>query len=472
LAGGTLTGALNGTTASFSGEVGSTDFAPTGLTGATAASRYVGGTTNGAPTSGTFAVGDIVVDQTATIWVCTVAGTPGTWNPTTDGDIVLRSASGTAGNGEITVFQGGSAGQTINLPSSPVGGTTYQILNTANVSVNIKGNTYPLFIDGATLGAGSTYSVVVNATFTFTFVAGAINKWYCTSSNDADNLTGVVAIANGGTGLSTIGSNGTVPVSNGTSLSYGTTINGTAIPSSATLLTSTTGVTTLAGGTTGLTPASATSGAVTLAGTLVVANGGTNATTAYQAGLNVAPQPSGGVGWTPATISTPIKAVTFDTAVNAGTVAPTVGVAQYMMVYLLAGTVINTIGINVSTTTGFTLCAGLYNATGQVAANTAAGTAFASGSTGLQTVNLTSSYTVPTTGVYWVGLLFPNGTTAPTIVRSTQTTASYTNCGFTSTANNLSGGRYATLGTSLTQLPSTISGTPTNQGGMLWAIIY
>ncbi|HEV2375856.1 MAG TPA: hypothetical protein VGS19_27275 [Streptosporangiaceae bacterium] len=54
-------------------------FAPTGLTGATAASRYVGATASGAPASGTFAVGDHVIDQTGYLWVCTVAGTPGTW---------------------------------------------------------------------------------------------------------------------------------------------------------------------------------------------------------------------------------------------------------------------------------------------------------------------------------------------------------------------------------------------------------
>ena len=54
-------------------------FAPTGLTGATAVSRYVGATINGAPTSGVFAVGDFVIDQTGNIWICTVSGSPGTW---------------------------------------------------------------------------------------------------------------------------------------------------------------------------------------------------------------------------------------------------------------------------------------------------------------------------------------------------------------------------------------------------------
>ena len=51
----------------------------TGLPGATAASRHAGATASGAPTTGTFAVGDFVVDQTGAMYVCTVAGTPGTW---------------------------------------------------------------------------------------------------------------------------------------------------------------------------------------------------------------------------------------------------------------------------------------------------------------------------------------------------------------------------------------------------------
>lgn len=82
--------------------------APAGLTGATVASRYVGATASGAPVSGTFAVGDYVVDRTGSFWVCTAAGTPGTWvhvsgggggfsNPmTTLGDLIYGGASGTA----------------------------------------------------------------------------------------------------------------------------------------------------------------------------------------------------------------------------------------------------------------------------------------------------------------------------------------------------------------------------------------
>jgi hypothetical protein len=50
-----------------------------GPTGAVAATRYAGGTASGAPASGSFLKGDFVIDQTGKVWVCTVAGSPGTW---------------------------------------------------------------------------------------------------------------------------------------------------------------------------------------------------------------------------------------------------------------------------------------------------------------------------------------------------------------------------------------------------------
>ena len=51
----------------------------TGVPGAQAASRYAGATSSGAPVSGTFLTGDYIIDQTGSIWICTVAGAPGTW---------------------------------------------------------------------------------------------------------------------------------------------------------------------------------------------------------------------------------------------------------------------------------------------------------------------------------------------------------------------------------------------------------
>ncbi|HMC69890.1 MAG TPA: hypothetical protein VKJ07_12115, partial [Mycobacteriales bacterium] len=54
-------------------------FAPTGLTGATQVTRYVGGVATVAPTTGTFAIGDYVISRNGKVFVCTVAGSPGTW---------------------------------------------------------------------------------------------------------------------------------------------------------------------------------------------------------------------------------------------------------------------------------------------------------------------------------------------------------------------------------------------------------
>ncbi len=54
-------------------------FAASGITGAVTASRFVGGTASVAPTTGTFAVNDFVITSTGRVFVCTVAGTPGTW---------------------------------------------------------------------------------------------------------------------------------------------------------------------------------------------------------------------------------------------------------------------------------------------------------------------------------------------------------------------------------------------------------
>lgn len=54
-------------------------WAASGLTGAANASRHAGGTASGAPGSGSFLVGDFIVDQTGSLWICTVAGSPGTW---------------------------------------------------------------------------------------------------------------------------------------------------------------------------------------------------------------------------------------------------------------------------------------------------------------------------------------------------------------------------------------------------------
>ena len=172
-----------------------------GLTGATTATRFVGGTTAGAPTSGTFAVGDFVVDRTATIWICTVSGTPGTWSPVVPNSLVLRSATATAGLGELTIFTtSGTSGQTITLPANPQNGASYAIKNISSFTVNILGGTNSISIAGTTYSAATPYTIPLNTEYNFVY-SGSL--WYCFGTTDLAACGGTTAILNGGTGATT-----------------------------------------------------------------------------------------------------------------------------------------------------------------------------------------------------------------------------------------------------------------------------
>ena len=137
-------------------------------------------------------------------------------------------------------------------------------------------------------------------------------RWFYSLYNILGTGTGIIPVTSGGTGLGTIPTNGQLLIGNGTGYSLNTlgtgvgisvtnglgtitvantgvltNIAGTGISvSGATgnVTISNTGVLSWSGGTTGLTPATATTGAVTLAGTLVIANGGTNGTATPTAG--------------------------------------------------------------------------------------------------------------------------------------------------------------------------------------------
>ena len=176
-------------------------FAPsynaTGLTGATTATRYAGGTTNGAPTSGTFAVGDFIIDLSGTIWVCTTAGTPGTWTTTISSHLSLRTSSATVTRNETTIFSGSTASQTLTAPSSPIDGSTWTVVNKASVSVTLSFT--PSMVP---LGSGTgvtTYSVTAGGSYSFVNYGGS--QWYMVATNGADHLVDVVQTANGGTGI-------------------------------------------------------------------------------------------------------------------------------------------------------------------------------------------------------------------------------------------------------------------------------
>ena len=173
----------------------------------------------------------------------------------------------TAGTGLTGTDAGATSTYTFSITPTGVSAGTY---TNSTVTVNAQGQ-----ITSASNGTAPVTSISFGTT-------GLAPN---TATSGAVTVSGVLITSNGGTGLSTWTA-GQIPYySSGTALSQlsiGTagqimTVNsGATAPQWTTL--SGVAVTTFSGGTTGLTPSSATSGAVTLAGTLVVANGGTGLT--------------------------------------------------------------------------------------------------------------------------------------------------------------------------------------------------
>lgn len=91
---------------------------PLGLPGAVAATRYVGATAAGAPTTGSFLVGDFVVTQIGGVLVCITAGSPGTW--VRAGESVSNLA---AQSGSITLDLSTASTFIVNLTGNVTGWT-------------------------------------------------------------------------------------------------------------------------------------------------------------------------------------------------------------------------------------------------------------------------------------------------------------------------------------------------------------
>ena len=164
--------------------------------------RFVGMTTSGAPTTGTFVENDVVFDQTnGTIWICTASGTPGSWTQINAAPItssVNRTASATVGANESTIFSGTTAAQTLSLPFNPANGTRNVV---ANYSVSTSVSVAPVSSDAINVfGTTGPITVVPGATYEFVHYAGT---WFCISTNALSHATGTLSVANGGTGAST-----------------------------------------------------------------------------------------------------------------------------------------------------------------------------------------------------------------------------------------------------------------------------
>jgi hypothetical protein len=114
-----------------------------GATGATAPSRWMGGTTSGAPSSGAFVIGDFVIDQSGKAWVCTVAGTPGTWVQAGSATSGQLTALGLNGTGTAPVI----AGVTHCVSSAPAG--------------HDMGGSFVLTTDSTSAGAGTIATITL-----------------------------------------------------------------------------------------------------------------------------------------------------------------------------------------------------------------------------------------------------------------------------------------------------------------------
>lgn len=97
------------------------------------------------------------------------------------------------------------------------------------------------------------------------------------------DLPGSGAVTYNGVSVA-LGSSGTITAANPYALTIGTGLGGSGYDGSAAVTITNTGVLSFNGGTTGLTPATATTGVVTLGGTLAIANGGTNGSATPTAG--------------------------------------------------------------------------------------------------------------------------------------------------------------------------------------------
>ena len=187
-------------------------------------------------------------------------------------NIAVKSST-TAGQVLVSQGSGSATWSTVNLASS---NAVSGVLAPANGGTGVNNtNTITLSGDVSTGGALTTTSTV-SITGAFS-TADAFSTDSTFSTNGAFSTTGAFTTAGA---FTTTGAN---------SLSIATTgATSVTMPTSGTLLSTDTiannAVTSINFGTTGLTPAAAANGAVTVAGTLVLANGGTNASLTASSG--------------------------------------------------------------------------------------------------------------------------------------------------------------------------------------------
>jgi microcystin-dependent protein len=252
----------------------------------------------------------------------------------------------------------------------PISGT---LLSTANLGTGVA--------TALGVNVGSAGSFVVNGGVLGTPSSGTLTN--ATGLPLTTGVTGTLPAANGGTAQSTYATGDTLYASALNTVSK-LTIGATGqvltvaggVPTWATL--STSAVTTFSAGTTGFTPSTATSGAITLAGTLAVTNGGTGQTTANTAFNALAPSQTSQSSkflTTDGTNTSWASPVASAASVTIGTTTVISGTSGYIL-YNNAGSLGNlattgtgSVVLSTSPTLTGTLTAATANFSGQVAFN-------------------------------------------------------------------------------------------------------
>jgi hypothetical protein len=214
-------------------------------------------TDQGGTGQSSYTAGDLVYYATGTAFTKLAIGSS-TTILTSSGSAPQWTAASGVTIGTATNLAGGAAGSVPYQTGS--GATSFLSIGTANFVLTSTGSA-PTWT--ANTGTGS----VVRATSP-TLTTPVLGAATATSINGltVSTTTGTLTLANGST-LATSGANSITLTSTGAT--------NVTLPTSGTLATTAGTVGTISFGTTGLTPSTATSGAVTVAGTLSPANGGT-----------------------------------------------------------------------------------------------------------------------------------------------------------------------------------------------------
>lgn len=129
--------------------------------------RYVGGTTSGAPTSGTYVAGDFVVSHDGHVYICTATGTPGTWSTwPAQGEIAYNqitsnvTVSSTSSASPTTVIAGTSVTYTGVPVYIEVFSSAIQIQTTSGLNLGIWDGSTPVGLIGHMVGVNSTLDTI------------------------------------------------------------------------------------------------------------------------------------------------------------------------------------------------------------------------------------------------------------------------------------------------------------------------